>query len=311
MSQKVRQISSRQVSVTWKQALEDFLLFKQGQGLAEITIKDYLKHISGFFKCYPSCWPSSLDRGVLEYMAKPVSPAYFNLKLIYLKGFFNWAIAEGILETNPLAGIKKKRDEGKVRNLDEVTVKKLLELPNRKTFAGLRDYALLLLTMDTGIRPGEALQLTLEDTDLSSLTVTVRPQVSKTRRTRLLPVSLVTAKAIKKLTGARHPLWPVSTPVFCSFEGGKLSVNGWYQRLAAYSDRLGVKVTPYSLRHSFAVMYLRAGGNAFCLQHTLGHSDMQMTKRYVNLTNSDLADTHRLASPLNTLCSQGKRVRRI
>lgn len=326
---KVRRIDDRVLYETWQQALDDFILFKQGQGLSKTTIDDYQQHINRFFKRYPNAWPklssnnvsactetssildSSLKPSVLDYLSQPVSPATFNLRREYLKVFFSWLITEAVISDNPLNGIKKRYDEGKIRQVDKNTLTKLLNLPNQQTFAGLRDYCLLLLTLDTGIRPGEAIQLSIEDIDLASNTITVRAGVSKTRRVRHLPISQVAAKAIRKLINARHPAWNTNTPVFCSYEGKPLKRNGWYQRLALYSKKLGVKVNPYSLRHTFAVMYLKAGGNAFSLQHTLGHSDMQMTKRYVYLTNQDLADVHRVASPLNSLIDRGSRVRKL
>lgn len=64
-------------------------------------------------------------------------------------------------------------------------------------------------------------------------------------------------------------------------------------------------------RHSFALLYLRKGGNAFSLQNTLGHEDMSMTKRYVNLSGQDLKEIHKTASPLNSLLnSKVKRKRK-
>lgn len=69
---------------------------------------------------------------------------------------------------------------------------------------------------------------------------------------------------------------------------------------------------PYALRHCFALMYFRNGGHAFELQKMLGHSEMNLIRRYVNFTGQDLKDSHRTASPLNSLVSQRKgRVRMV
>jgi len=85
--------------------------------------------------------------------------------------------------------------------------------------------------------------------------------------------------------------------------------NSFGHRLNKYSAQIGYKVTPYDLRHSFALLYLRNGGNIFALQRTMGHADLNMTKRYLALTQEDLRAEHQKSSPLNQLVE--KRVRRV
>jgi site-specific recombinase XerD len=90
-----------------------------------------------------------------------------------------------------------------------------------------------------------------------------------------------------------------------------MSHNAWDRRMGIYSQKLGTKVQPYALRHSFAVMYLRQGGNAFALQKTLGHTILTMTKRYVGLTQQDLRSQHDLACPLRSLIPRKNRIGRV
>ena len=146
------------------------------------------------------------------------------------------------------------------------------------------------------------------DFSSKSLEVSVRAEVAKTRTRRTLPIMPITAKFLQELLAARHKSWSDSAPVFCTIEGKPIQSEMWSKRLKKYSDKLGVKVTPYFLRHCFALQFLRAGGSAFALQRTLGHSDLSMTKRYVALTEGDLKEQHAKASPLNTLAPQKNRV---
>lgn len=251
----------KEVPATWEEALQEFLFWKQGQGLAERTLADYQSHVNQFFRRYPKAYSSpKLKVSVLEYMAQPVKPATFNLRLIYLKVFFDWCIQEAIFQENPLAGFKRKKTESKIVNLEETVLTRLLALPNKETFAGLRDYALLLLTLDTGIRPKEAFGLMVEDINFRSLEVCIRSEVSKTRVTRTLPVLPVTANAIRALVQARYSGWKKNTPVFCTSEGGVMSAYRWGNRLEQYSKKLGVHIRPYDLRHAFALNFLRNGG---------------------------------------------------
>ncbi|WP_268921745.1 tyrosine-type recombinase/integrase [Metabacillus schmidteae] len=73
-----------------------------------------------------------------------------------------------------------------------------------------------------------------------------------------------------------------------------------------YSKEIFLKIRPYDLRHAFAIMYLRNGGNAFSLRKVMGHENMDMTKRYLNITGQDLREVHQHASPLNNLIPKKK-----
>lgn len=292
----------------WTEALADFLLFKQAQGIAERTLKDYRCHVTRFFTLYPDV--DSLRSNVLDYMARDVKPSTFNLRREYLGVFFRWCMEEGLITQYPLRGINKRKDDGSVRHLPEETLRQLVSLPDLKTYVGLRDHAMILLAMNTGIRPGEELALVPQDISIPNLCVIVRGTVAKTRRERILPIHPMVACAIKSLLAARHFEWGDNVPVFCTTTGGRLQVADWANRLKAYGGRLGTRITPYMLRHSFAIVTLRAGGNAFTIQSMLGHSSMEMTRRYVRLVESDLKEQMGRANPIDRILPAKKRVRR-
>lgn len=307
---KVINFDERQSNVHWEEALQEFLFWKQAQGLSQTTLEDYKRYANMFFKRFPGSWQSDAFRkSVLEYMADDIKPATYNLRLIYLRAFFQWCVNEGYLPTNPLKDFKRKKAPGRVVDIAEDTLQKLLTLPDQTNFAGLRDYALILLTLDTGIRPKEAFSLIIDNYDLKRLLVTVPMEVAKTRTERHLPILPTTAQALRKLISVRHPEWKNDVPIFCTSEGETMNRHSWNDRMKLYSNQLETKIRPYDLRHSFALMYLRNGGHAFGLQNTLGHTDIQMTKKYVNLTGQDLRSSHTAASPLNTLIPQKKKTR--
>jgi len=303
----------RDAPATWGEALQQFLYWKQAQGRSGRTLADYRKAVTLFFKRHPEAWEGGgkLKAAVYAFFGEQVKPATYNIRLAYLKQFFVWCVAEGIFPENPLAGFKKRKDNGRVVSLDAETLERLLTLPDRETFAGLRDYALILLTLDTGIRPKEAFSLLPCDINLRSLEVYVRQDFAKTRTARTLYISPVTAEAIRQLLSARHPAWGDAVPVFCTCEGTPLNACTWGDRLEMYGKRLGVKIRPYDLRHAFALQFLRNGGHALALQRMLGHADLTMTKRYVALTQQDIREQHAFASPLNTLLPKKHRVRKL
>lgn len=313
MSKRQRKVTAQnQQCITWEDALQGFLFWKKAQGISKTTYDDYKRHVTYFFNRYPiGLLNATLKQSAIEYLSDDIKPATYNLRLIYLKAFFQWCVNEGYISTNPLAGLKARKTQSRIVNVNEDILQKLLSLPDKSTYAGLRDYVLLMFTLDTGLRPKEAMSLKLNDFDLKNCMVTVPAEEAKTRVTRSVPILPPTAKAINSLISSRHSEWSTDIPVFCSSEGTHLVRSSWRTRLNNYSDELGVKIRPYDLRHVFALLYLRNGGHAFGLQKTLGHTDMSMTRKYVNLTGQDLQDVHQKASPLQNILKRNARVNKL
>lgn len=297
----------------WAEALGGFLTWKKAHGISDQTYYDYDKHVRLFFKRFPDAWTSTreLKDALFSHLAEDIAPATYNNRLIYLRTFLNWCVDNGYVSKNPIANIKKKKDEGRVVNIDPEILRELLELPDQKTFTGLRDYALILLTLDSGIRPKEALSLIPIDFNPQANEIYIIAKVAKTRVSRTLPISDYSAKAIKRLLAIRPSEWDAEVPIFCTWEGGKMSRHTWGDRIEHYSNKLGVHIRPYDLRHAFALEYLRGGASAFALQRTLGHTNMQMTQRYVALLDEDLKADHTKASPLNRLITEKKRITKL
>ncbi|WP_427365673.1 tyrosine-type recombinase/integrase [Candidatus Caldatribacterium saccharofermentans] len=295
----------------WKEHLEEFLLEKEVNGCRERTIEDYRYHLTRFFQGYEGDLEDfeALHKRCLEYLGGEIAPATYNIRRAYLSSFFNYLVSQGVLAQNPLKGMKRRKDDGKPRAIPLEVLQKLLELPDRRTFAGLRNYVLILLQIDTGIRPSEALHLLPRDFNLGGMEVTIPPGVAKTKASRTLPLSPVVVQWVRKLLSVRPREWGDEVPVFCSEWGKPLLETSWNYILRDYGRKLGYRITPYDLRHSFAILFLRNGGNVFALQRILGHTDLTMTKRYLALTQRDLREEHGKSTPLHTLVS--KRVRKI
>ena len=310
---RVRQIYSKSLST--KEICEQFILQKQAEGVAKRTIEDYKYHINNFFKITNAeiYDYENLDILVKSYFVESakLAPITFNTRRKILKTFFKWLTVNKYIPQNPMLEIPKRKEDEQPRAIDELTLKDLLTCPNLKTFSGVRDYALIILTMDTGIRPFEATQLTIKEFNLKSFEVFIPAAVAKTRIARTLPLTPITAEAIKNLYAARHPNWNDQIPLFCTENGTLLTRFQWSRRLRQYSEKIGVSVTPYTLRHSFGTIFLRLGGNAFNLQKLMGHTTLTMTRKYIALNQNDLYQQHSIASPVNILVNRKGRVRNI
>lgn len=288
---------------SWGESLDDFITFKAAQGCAPRTLKDYRLWTFRFFRDNPGVWEDEHQarNAAMKYLSREIAPGTHNGFIARVGGFFSWAIEEGLWENHPLRGIKRKKDRGNPRDISVEAIQGILECFDLNTFSGLRNYALIVFTLDTAVRPGEALSLNPACFDLRGLSVTIPATIAKTRVARTIPMSEATVKLLRDLIGSRHPDWDEGTPVFCSWEGTRLRVSSWGHILAQASKKVGVKISPYMLRHAAATLFIRQGGNVLALQKVLGHADLTMTQRYVHLAAQDIRDEHTASSALRAV----------
>jgi len=297
------------------EAMELFQRYKSAQGVAELTQRDYRNTFKGFKTFSSNSFNLSiLKREVLEYLTTKSdgSPTKFNKPYAVLKCFFSWAMKQGLIDKNPIdvLDLKKKRDEPRIRSIAVERIRELLSVMNLKTYIGLRDYTITLLMMDCGMRPKEIFSLEIKDLALDSNTITVSKYVAKTRRTRILPLSQSVVDLMEKLIKVKPTEWK-NDLIFCSYDGQQMTTATFGQRLKRYGKQTGVKITPYDLRHCFATLYLQNNGNVFALQKTMGHSNLNMTKRYVDVNDCALKEQHFIASPVNQLMKRNTRINKI
>lgn len=302
-------------NITYSMIKKQFIFFKKAQGLSQRTMKDYNRSFELFERYYTEDIIKLEDvKTALFEMFDPLSngaPATFNVPFANLTCFFNWALYNNYITKDPLkmTGLKKKKDDGKIRNIPPDVVKKLINTIDINTYIGFRDYTLISLTLDTGIRPSEACGLELKDLDLEHAELTIRPLVAKTRTQRVLPLSYQTVEILRKFILIRESSW--ANYIFLSIDGKQINTNTWELRINKYSKEIGYKFTPYDLRHTFAIMYLKNGGNVFALQKLLGHTDLSMTKRYVKFVQSDINEQHLIASPINNFIQRTTRIKKL
>ncbi|MPM09933.1 Tyrosine recombinase XerC [bioreactor metagenome] len=120
----------------------------------------------------------------------------------------------------------------------------------------------------------------------------------------MLPLAFPTVAAIGKLLSSRPEGWEES-PIFAGETGEPLQETSWSRRVAAYGKRCGLTITAYHLRHAAALLLLRKGADAFTVQALLGHSTMQMTRTYVNLTAEDTRRGHGKAGVILSILGKG------
>ena len=290
--------------------VEEYIQFKEISGSSIFTIKNQ----QGVLKRYMTAYQDNITTfkeqkdSILKYLQGKKS-AYFNKELDALRQFWRYYYNHIGSNENPCNGISfKPHSSNRMVDIDIDTIKSFLKIPNQRTFTGLRDYILMILMLDTGIRPQEALRLKVNDIGLNEKTVYVREEYAKTRIPRHLPISTQSASLLKKLILVRHDSWNKQGEVFCTFSGSSLTSAHLQERFRTYSSKIGYSITPYQLRHVFAVGFIKNGGDPFSLQRIMGHSRLEQTKAYINLVRVDLVNNHMKSTPLNQYLKEDKRI---
>lgn len=206
-----------------------------------------------------------------------------NIYVRSLNAFFNWAGQQPI---------RKLKEEDKVPpTFSPSDIQKLIRYKPRS--CERRIYTLVMLLLDTGVRINEALSLQRADVDLDNLLFLVK---GKGRKERLVPFSLELRKHLwKHLSGHSHSF------VFATRDGKKMMYRNVQRAVKGLCVNAGIKPPRrllHSFRHTFAVNYIRNGGSVFHLQRALGHSTLDMSRRYANLTTDDLKQMQQKVSVL-------------
>lgn len=195
---------------------------------------------------------------------------------------------------------KPKKERILIEALTLEQVRLLLAQPDRSKFPGLRAWTLIVLVLDTGLRLSEALHLRRDQVDFQASVLRV---LGKGGKEREVPFG----------TSAKQALWQYAAQVgevagqdyfFVDQFGRRLNARWLQMQVRAFGRKAGiqgVRVSPHSLRHTFATQYVLNGGDAFSLQKILGHSALDMVRVYVDLANRDVALQHRKFSPVDQL----------
>jgi len=232
-----------------------------------------------------------------------------------IRTFFGWAKRSKYIIDRPDINMMMPRNNPRViMPFEEAEVKALLKCAEytkeaqtlgragfkMKRYSALRDVALLVLLLDTGLRAGEAGRLTIEDINFKNEEIFIQPFGSSMRKTK--------SRVIPLGKSAKRVLWDYMVtfrdgaspkdPVFMSKNHRPMNNESILQLVRSLGKAAGVKnAHPHRLRHTFAIQYLRNGGDIFTLKSILGHSTLDMVQHYLQLANTDATVAHRKASP--------------
>jgi integrase/recombinase XerD len=225
----------------------------------------------------------------------PVAPATLQRKIACLRSFYRHLRREQIIDHDPTSELRPPRSRGrlpKVLTRDEVI--RLLDQPRGASAGALRDRALLETMYACGLRASEAITLELTELDLEAGMLRARGKGSKER---LVPVGRKAIATLQTyLEKARPRLVGLSDEprVFVNLRGTGLSRQGLYKIVQRHARSAGLehRMSPHTLRHTFATHLLAGGCDLRSLQEMLGHADIGTTQIYTHLSADRLRDVY-------------------
>ncbi|HEY7892148.1 MAG TPA: site-specific tyrosine recombinase XerD [Solirubrobacteraceae bacterium] len=309
-----QEVSSAQSTPSSAERLRsDFLAYLElERGLSRNTLAAYRSDLLQF-----ASFMADRGRDVLEashsdlaaFLAKlasggedgrSVSAATLGRKVACLRSFYRHLRREELIGHDPAAdlrGPRKTQRLPKVLSRDEVM--RLLEQPSGTDPGALRDRALVELMYACGLRASEAVDLDVADIDLEEGLLRARGKGSKER---LVPVGRHALAAVDTYLRRGRPLLvgnQAHSRLFVNRRGGALTRQGLYKIIQGYARRAGLqeKMSPHTLRHTFATHLLAGGCDLRSLQEMLGHTDLATTQIYTHLSADRVKETYFSAHP--------------
>jgi len=234
---------------------------------------------------------------------RPASAATIHRKSACLRSFYRHLRREGLRESDPTASLSAPRRGRKLPQvLTRGEVDRLLSQPRGTDPPALRDRALLELLYACGLRASEAIGLELGDVDIEERVLRARGKGSKER---LVPIGQAAVGALRVYLEGGRPALVKGRPelhLFVNFRGGQLTRQGLYKIVRRHATTAGLadRMSPHTLRHTFATHLLAGGCDLRSVQEMLGHADVSTTQLYTHLSSERLKDVYFRAHPRAT-----------
>jgi integrase/recombinase XerD len=299
--------------ISFSQAVEGYLLAANARRLIPHIIEDYVNTFRKFDNFLQEDPPISSIKSKQVESFLTIQTVSKKTLLNYHTGpsaLWTWAVNEELVEEHIVQKVERAKPEKRsIKPYSEEDVRAMLAAlthsrlytrPGKRDCANSvpnteRNRAIILLLLDTGIRSSELCDLRIHQVDVRNRRITV---MGKGTKERTIPFSAPTGQAIWRYLAQRKDD-TIDERLFTSKNGRSMNRDQLLKTLKRIGRRAGIQVvTVHRFRHTFAINYLRNGGDPYSLQVMLGHSTMEMVKTYLALSQADLEKNHRQASPV-------------
>lgn len=221
-------------------------------------------------------------------------------KLAAIRSFFQFCVRKRWMDDNPAKIVATPKQDKPVPSfLSEEEMQEFLDLPQTAKPLDKRDKAMMELLYATGIRVSELVGIDLEDVKFTERLIRIK---GKGKKERLVPFGKMAEESLRSYLRARSLInkgQVEETPLFLNYRGRKLSPRSVERTVDKYIRRSAVrrKISPHSLRHSFASHLLSRGADLRVIQELLGHESLATTQKYTHLDLKHLLEVYRKSHP--------------
>lgn len=299
------------VEKNMKDRLQDFIHFMiVEKGLSQNTIKayerdlvNYLAYIQNMLKIdsFDDITRMHIIQFLGQLKGEGKSSRTLARHIASIRSFHQFLLREKVAGHDPTIHIETPQQEKNLPKVLSVSdVQSLLEAPDRSTLFGVRDKAMLELLYGTGTRISELLDLNLDDIHLTIGFVRCR---GKGNKERIIPIGAEATKAIELYLKDVRPRLQKdknrTDALFLNHHGKRLTRQGFWKNLKKLAAKANIekKLTPHTLRHSFATHLLENGADLRAVQEMLGHADISTTQIYTHVSKSRLKDVYKQYHP--------------
>lgn len=287
----------------YKKNLHTFVTWAGEQGAT--TLPDFTAELVKTYIRYQQHKPKWSERHYQKRSDELVSAGAVRNYVRDLKAFAAWLAEEHYTAEHVLASVRlPKVDQTPIEPFSDEDLARIFGYLNPADSFDLRDYAVLHTLWDTGMRVGELVTLTLDDVDFKSCQI--RIQHAKFGKWRDIGLGRETHKYLTRYLslGRSEPAIPGDRHIFLCLDGYPMMESTVQHLCQRLSKRIGIHVHPHRFRHTFAVNMLRAGTDLRTLQRLMGHADIRILTRYLNLASDEMIKTHQHNNPADRFQQQ-------
>lgn len=238
-------------------------------------------------------------------LGEDLSPSTINNYLRNIKAFFTYLEENQIIKDNTVKHCKYLKVPRKAKEqLSDYEYEKLIKSIDITKFHEYRDYVIINLIFDTGMRLGETLSLTIHDIDLVRRTIYIPAEITKGGKDRVVFYSMTMSKWLNRWIRYKDTIQENELLFPTQRTNSLLTVSNFERNFREYLKRANIEkeITPHGLRNNFSRRFLISGGDIYTLSKILGHSSVTVTeKAYLDLMDEDFRKKYQRFSPLENL----------
>lgn len=235
----------------------------------------------------------------------PISACTINNYIRNLRVFFNWLDSDYVLKKNPMLKIRQMKANRQAKEyIQDEDFKRLISALDKSYFSEHRDYVMIVLMLDSGMRLGECSCLMTENIDLCHKQIMLKAEITKGRKDRVVFFSSKTETILRRWFQFKDRYVETEYVFPVKSTGAHIDVNCFETNFKHYLKRVGLKetISPHCLRNNYAKRCLMNGMDIYTLSRILGHSSVSVTEQaYLDLTDEDLGKRYQHYSPVGSM----------